>query len=145
RLRDPLVGRDVLLGVLAGLAIVLVWYGCMALPPLVGLRPLRSDEVGPGVEPLLISLLGVRFALGQLIYALGFALTLPLGLVPLLLMCRRALRSTIPAVLAYLVLTSAAGIGSSTNPVLETALRLVTSALVLFVLFRWGLLVVVVL
>jgi hypothetical protein len=144
RFSDPLVGRDVLLGVLAGLGLVVVWNAIVAPPAMLGLRPLRPDEVGPGAEPLLISLLGVRHAIGTLIVGLGFTLIIPLGLVTLLLMCRLVLRRSGLAIAAFLVLTGLTGIGSSTNPPLEITFHLVVDAFVLLVLFRGGLLMLVV-
>jgi serine/threonine-protein kinase len=144
RFRDPLVGRDVLLGVLAGLGLTLVWYAFVAPPAMLGLRPLRPDEVGPGAEPLLSSLMGVRYAVGQLIVGLGFTLIIPLGLVTLLLLCRLILRRSALAIVAFFLLTVPSGIGSSTNPPLEMAFHLVVNALVLLLLFRGGLLMLVV-
>jgi serine/threonine-protein kinase len=144
RFGDPLVGRDVLLGVLAGLGLVLEWNAMVAPPAMLGLRPLRPDEVGPGAEPLLISLLGVRHAVGQIIVGLGYTLIIPLGLVTLLLMCRLVLRRSAPAVAAFLVLTGLTGIGSSTNPPLEIAFHLAVGAFVLLILFRGGLLMLVI-
>jgi serine/threonine-protein kinase len=143
RFRDPLVGRHVLLGVLAGLGLMLVWGAFVAPPAALGLRPLRPDEVGPGAEPLLISLISVRHAVGQLIVGLGFTLIIPLGLVTLLLMCRLVLRRSGLAIAAFVVLTALSGLGSSTNPPLDVAFRLAFDVIFLLVLFRGGLLMLV--
>jgi hypothetical protein len=86
----------------------------------------------------------VRHAIGQLIVGLGFTLIIPLGLVTLLLMCRLVLRRSGLAMAAFLVLTSLTGIGSSTNPPLEIAFHLVAMVFVLLILFRGGLLMLVV-
>jgi hypothetical protein len=91
----------------------------------------------------LISLISVRHAVGQLIVGLGFTLIIPLGLVTLLLMCRLVLRRSGLAIAAFVVLTALSGLGSSTNPPLDVAFRLAFDVIFLLVLFRGGLLMLV--
>src|SRR5262249_4582391 len=72
RFRDPLVGRDVLAGILLGVMMVLVFEACYAIPnwvDLAGMMPVPPDtstmgSVAGSVSRLLMACFSLRTALG---------------------------------------------------------------------------------
>ena len=97
RFRDPLVGRDLLVGFTANAAALLfygLWWGGILRGPLPPF---------PNTDPLL-ALQGGRFILGQLFQAGLIAVAVPLGFVALFLLLRIITRRTwIAAVLLSLI------------------------------------------
>src|SRR5207249_2880404 len=66
RFRDPLVGRDVMVGLLAGTVFALVLRTLVIAPAWVGLAPHRPDQMGPPIQIEMFSLVGLRASLGNL-------------------------------------------------------------------------------
>ena len=140
RWRDPLVGRDLLVGLLAAAGIVLATRFMVIAPAWVGVVPLRPDTVGPPIAVELASLRGLRYALGNLCVAQALNLVFPMGYLIFLLLCRLALRRTWLAVTVFIVVTSLSFGNTGADPVLEFSFSAVSSAFFLVVLFRFGLL-----
>jgi Protein kinase domain len=140
RFRDPLVGRDVLLGSLTGVAATLFVRFMQVAPAWIGLATLRPDLGGapPAVE--LIPLRGLRYTLGNLFAMQAVFLLFPLGYLILLLLCRIVARKSKPAIVIFVLLSTVAVNFSTSNPYLELTVSLVGSLLFLFALFRYGLL-----
>ena len=97
RFRDPLVGRDVLIGGLLGLGLVLVLQVDSLLPQWLGV----SEPVlkMPGTGYSLGELLGLRYKLGTVIGVLLSAISLGLVVLLLMLLFRIVLRTPWPAML----------------------------------------------
>jgi serine/threonine-protein kinase len=144
RLRDPLVGRDVLFGLLAGIASVLLWRFLEVGPAWIGMVPLRPDQGGPPPVVELASLRGLRHSLGNFFVLQAVFVLFPLGALILLLLCRLVLRRSMPAIVAFVVLYTVTGIGSTSNLYLDLFNSFLNTLLTLFVLFRCGLLAIVV-
>jgi serine/threonine-protein kinase len=140
---DPLVGRDLLVGCLLGVALCLGVAAHQAAPVLFGLPPGRPDNVG-FVEPTLMATLGLRHQLAQLLVLYRSAVVTALGFVVVLVVLRLLLRRAWPAyVLATLVFVPVAmprGELLALNVLLASA----SALLVLLVLMRVGLLAAIV-
>jgi hypothetical protein len=139
-LRDPLVGRDLLIGVVYGLALLIFEGADNYLLPLFGKLPPMPGGVSTE------SLLGVRHALGQvLLYILGQTID-ALGIFFMLFVLQRILRSTW---LAIIVVAAAGTLMSLGNNSDEYQLFSAVALVVLYVSFllvlkRFGLLPLVV-
>jgi Protein kinase domain len=133
RLGDPLVGRDVLLGSLAG-AVVAV---------LVRLRPLAFVVAGdPPPEPVVestLALSGLRYAVGELLGQLPGAVFSGLAVLFLLLLLRALLRRDWIANGALLLVLGLGNVLGSPAPVLDALLNLGIWAALLLTLRRAGL------
>jgi serine/threonine-protein kinase len=138
RLRDPVVGRDILLGALAGIAVVLLreaefvisrWFGLAAPAPLTA---------------TLEGLAGWRQFASLAMFVHLEALSLALFWLLILLLLRIVLRRTdlaaVASVLVVLPLTTFAG----DHLLLEVSLGVLVAALSVFMLRRFGLLSLVV-
>jgi serine/threonine protein kinase len=139
-LRDPLVGRDLLIGVVYGLALLIFEGSDNYLLPFFGKLPPMPGGVSTD------SLLGVRHALGQvLLYVLGQTID-SLGIFFMLFVLQRILRSTW---LAMIVVAAAGTLLSLGNNSDEYQLFSAVALVVLYVSFllvlkRFGLLPLVV-
>ena len=143
RFRDPLVGRDVLLGLLAGVAVSLLtqfmvvgpgWMGLPSVPPERGLGP-------PFELPILE---GTRSSAGLLCLVLRDSLGISMAVMILLLLCRIIFRKQWVAVGVLLVLLSLRRSFSTGNPSVDFGMALLTAIPFLVLLFRVGLLTAVV-
>jgi Protein kinase domain/zinc-ribbon domain len=139
-LRDPLVGRDLLIGVVYGLALLIFEGSDNYLLPLLGKLPPMPGGVSTE------SLLGIHHALGQLLlYVLGQTID-SLGIFFVLFVLQRTLRSTW---LAMIVVAAAGTLLSLGNNNGEYQWFSAMALVVLYVSFllvlkRFGLLVLVV-
>lgn len=97
QLRDPLVGRDVLVGVLCGVLLVLLMQLDLLLPSWLG-GPAPTPKL-PGMFHDLDAVLGLRYKLSIVVAAIMTSITVGLILMLLMLVVRRAIR---PAWLAAL-------------------------------------------
>jgi len=132
RFRDPLIGRDILIGAVAATAaVVLVDFGNL-LPEWLGL-PL-ADRGFEDVE----SLSGMRQVLARCA-SLPMALTLPILTLLLLLLLRTILRRQWAAVSVLILLWGTAEL-ASVNSVISGSIVVIGLGLSLFVLLRHGLL-----
>ena len=144
RLRDPLVGRDVLIGCTFGMAIqlfgtVTFWIGSKA--GLFGVLPYQQHE---------ILLRGGRYAVGQLFSSFLTSTVVALVIMMLFLLLRMICRKTVIAVIVFCILGGVFGalqlvglFGVSAAPI-AIVLQVSSFALFIFVLLRFGLLAQVV-
>jgi len=143
RLRDPLVGRDVLVGVMLGVGIVLVLQFDSLLPGWLGQPQPVPKLPGPGFE--LGELLGMRYKVGTVIGVLLNSVSTGLVLLVLMLLMRIVLRAPRPAALAFfLTLTTVYAAVSTYDTYLPWATGAVMAAAVMTVLTRVGLIAVIV-
>jgi hypothetical protein len=135
RLGDPMVGRDVLLGFLAGLLVLLAWHLSVLAPERLG---------GPPPLPLplpLTPLAEARHVGYYLLRNLGEAVFRAFGLLALLVLLRGVLRSQRAAVAAVFVPLAASFLGDTTaGPLFRLAYVGVAAAVAIAVLLRYGLL-----
>jgi predicted Ser/Thr protein kinase len=138
RLRDPLVGRDMLIGALAGMAVALLREGEFVASWLLGLRspaPFTSSLDGLGSWRQFASL-----ALFVHIEAMSMAL----GWLLILLLLRIALRRNKLAIGAAIIVVLPIVTLPGDHLLLEVSLGLLVAALSVFVLLRFGLFAIVV-
>ncbi|HXU13311.1 MAG TPA: hypothetical protein VN898_15255, partial [Candidatus Binatia bacterium] len=144
RFRDPLVGRDVLLSALAGVVLHAFNQFTKLGPAWMGLQPFRPDQGGPPTWALLAPLRGFRHSLGCLLALQTVFLVVPLAHLTLLLLCRIVLRKSIPAVVVFVMLCVASSDLFTSNLYLGLAVGVINMLVFLLVLFRCGLLGIVV-
>jgi len=144
RFSDPLVGRDVVLGMLAGLLFTLirrlhqidqVWLGVPFPQPEMG---------GPPLVLQLWALMGVSHSLGIFVEALAASLFFPLMTTTLVVLCRVLLRRQWLAMLGAFVLLTASHAPTSDNLFLSLAYSVLVAVSYLLVFFRLGLLPLVI-
>src|SRR5580693_8407305 len=139
-LRDPLVGRDLLIGAVYGVLIFVVEASDNFLLPLFGKLP----PIPGGVSTE--SLLGLRHALAQvLLYVLGQTID-SLGIFFMLFILQRILRSAWIAAIVVAVAGTLLSLGSNADeyPWISAVFLVVLYLSFLFVLKRFGLLTLVV-
>ena len=135
-LRDPLVGRDVLLGIVGGLVVALFELGSDVVVAAAQHRQLpyfRSD--GAWV------LLGSRFAIAELISVVPRAITDAIVWLILLLLCRALLRRDLLAGIAFIVLQTVVRAEGGPSAAIS---GFVLAVIIVFLAFRLGLLPLVV-
>ncbi|HEX7313138.1 MAG TPA: serine/threonine-protein kinase [Pyrinomonadaceae bacterium] len=134
--RDPLVGRDLLLGALFGCVLVLLTFGQRVVAPWLGFPPPRPEPIVLG------GLTGMQNAVGlipgQVLNSLFFSSTLMFLLLLLTIVTRR---ERVGAVLLGLLVASFF-IGGN-NLALDLCVGLPVAAVMLFVLLRFGMLALV--
>ena len=134
--RDPLVGRDFLVGACYGVALVLFETSDNFILPLLGELP-PTPNIG-----LTDSLLGVRSALGLLLaYATGWTLD-ALGVFFVLFLLRLVLRKDWLVAIVAVTMFSASNLGGE-YPALDFVFSAVIWLSILLVLKRFGLFVLV--
>ena len=135
--RDPLVGRDILIGVLAAAGVVLLGRIDFHV------RPLLGYPVMPPVVPRLVTLEGTRETLsmiGQMFFSSAFnSLWILFALVAINLLVRR-LWITAVIMVAFLVMTDADGIAQAPPLWLGLTFGVISVSAIVFVLLRFGLL-----
>ncbi|MCX6553013.1 MAG: hypothetical protein NTY02_18765, partial [Acidobacteria bacterium] len=133
RVRDPLVGRDLLFGLAYGLLqCTLAWAG-IALARQFG--PVEPVPITPVLDPLVASRYIITAGFGQIYSSIVSAL----GVFMLLFLLRTALRREWLAVGVFLALIVAASSIGRDLPWLLAPLALAASALAVTVLLRFGL------
>jgi len=142
RWRDPLVGRDILVGVAAGVLLVnLIWLQTWLFPRLTGV-PGIPPEINPSTlealrrGPHLVAALAMAHTDAVLMNALFLVL--------ILVILRLVLRRTWLAVVAFFVLGAGAFWPAYSSPAVQAIFTLLTGAVFIAVLFRHGFLSVVV-
>ena len=136
KFRDPLVGRDLLVGSLYGVALVLVETSDNFILPLLGKLP-PTPNIG-----LTESLLGVRAAIGILLAYIFVWVLYALGIFFVLFLLRLVLRKDWLATIAAVILFSVSNLGNE-YPILSFVFSAVIWISILLVLKRFGLLVLV--
>lgn len=145
RFRDPLVGRDLFIGLLTGVGLVLLDRAFRLLPAYLGFAVPGPDRGGPFLAFQLVSLRGVRYSLGNFIGSAAASLIVPMLFMVLLLIFRIVLRRQWLAVGALVVLSVVFGNPAEygANPYLYLIYNLLLSVAIMAILFRFGLLVIV--
>src|SRR5262249_50848087 len=118
RFRDPLVGRDILVGLLGAAAIIFVNRFMVVAPAWVGLAPHRPDQIGP-IDVEMTNLVGLRASIGDLGAVTAASLIVSMGLMTLLLLCRIILRKSWLAVGATVILILVSGNASDSSPLVD--------------------------
>jgi serine/threonine-protein kinase len=145
RFRDPLVGRDVLIGLFAGVAIMLVGHLFWAGARWMGVPPPRPDRLGgPPLETQLILLRGVRNSIGGLFGQMAASLAIPMAFTILLLLLRLLLRKQSLAIAGIFVVSALINLTAADNPYLAIGFSWFLGSMYLFLLFRFGLLATVI-
>jgi serine/threonine-protein kinase len=143
RFRDPLVGRDVLVGCMFSSGVIAVQgaeYWIAERFAIVGLMP--------NPNPLVL-LRGGRFAIGELFNALLFNTCIALGIMMILLLFRMICRKTWIAATSLCLIMGAvgalqlSGLFGPEAAVVGLILQATAMAVVIFVLLRFGLLALV--
>ncbi|RMF83566.1 MAG: hypothetical protein D6744_04445 [Planctomycetota bacterium] len=142
RLRDPLVGRDIIIGALFGIFGIVVTAARHYAPAWFGVAPPRPDAPPP------MTLLGLRYEVAQLLANTTDALVLPMALFVLLVVLIVALRKRWLGMFAFhatvtcaaTLLTMKAGTSGQVNAIYFGVLV----AALLFLLMRFGLLAVII-
>jgi serine/threonine-protein kinase len=140
RVRDPAIGRDILIGGLFGIVGVLLTAVLYFAPGLFGAPPPRPVAVSN------LSFLGLRYELAQLLQVVTTAVLIPMAVLLLLLLLLVVMRSRRLGLVALFVLLS----GVSTlitlqpggNVYVNAAVYGMLTAALIFVLVRFGLLAV---
>jgi serine/threonine-protein kinase len=134
--RDPLVGRDLLVGALSGCALILLSFASTIYAPRLGLPPPPPEDIA------LRGLLGMRYALNtvtsQVLSSLLFSSTLMFLFLLLTIVTRRERAGA--ALLGLLLTGLFFGSGSLA---LDLAVGLTATGITLFVLLRFGMLALV--
>jgi serine/threonine protein kinase len=137
--RDPLVGRDILLGAAFGVAIVLLRQVHVLLASWTGLSPFVP--IVPGNDYELGRLLGSLHTLDMTAHAVLAAVGRGMAAVMLMLLLRVVLRIPWLAGLAFfLVVASVYALGSESRPAFTWVTSMISSAAALAVLVYVGLL-----
>ena len=140
RFGDPLVGRDVALGVLAGIAIRLWVAGYQLVTEALGALAIPGDTfAGPPLNQILAALKGTRYALGNLTGIWTVSLLITLGLLVLLLLCRFLGRRTWVAIVLFLLVTALPGLPPGVSLIPFLVQSLIFGAVFMVFLFRYGL------
>jgi hypothetical protein len=141
RIRDPLVARDALLGLLFGVGSRLLGQTYQLASQRLGLAARISDMVsGPPVDQSLFALQGPRYALSNLVAFVVAAILITLGPLILLLLLRIVTGRQWIAIPLFVVIIAAAGIPPNIDLRGLIVWSVLDSALTLFALFRFGLL-----
>jgi serine/threonine-protein kinase len=133
--RDPLVGRDILLGALFGFAALLLGYLKALAPQWLGM-PAST----PVVPAALIGLEGTQYAVAMLLALSVESLIFPAALLLLLLIFSIIFRRWWAAVAAVFLLATLLGAVTGEHPTVDWLFGALSAALMLFVLLRFGLL-----
>ena len=135
--RDPKVGRDVLLGALCGSALALANYLFLRLPGWIGLPPTMP------VLPQVDLLLGGRQILAYPFTQVINSLLNPILMLFLLLLMRAALRRAWLVSVVFVAGAVTLALINAQNPLLQAILALCWSSALLVILLRLGLLALV--
>jgi serine/threonine-protein kinase len=135
--RDPQVGKDMLIGISAGLGMTLLYATHNLLPPLAG-----QPEPMPIVGALFV-MMGSRFALagivGRIVSAISNALLAVVGVVALLILLKRRWLAGAVATVLYTPVVLA-GMFPEGTPRLDLAIGAGIIAILIAVILRYGLL-----
>ena len=132
--RDPLVGRDVVLGIGAGLLLGLIQVAGSLIYRGIGVPAVRMAAV-------LTTLTSTRFAAGEFFFLAVDALFRSLGILFLIFLARTIVRKQWLA--AALIITALAGIlaANAARPLIEWPVSILFFGVMVFALMRFGLLV----
>ncbi|HWY49368.1 MAG TPA: serine/threonine-protein kinase [Bryobacteraceae bacterium] len=132
--RDPLVGRDMVLGVAVGVLLALIEdFGALSYRPL-GVPMVRTSSA-------LITLTSGRFAAGEFLFLVVDALFRSLGILFLIFLSRTFLRKQWLAAGVSIVALSGILAANSAYPLIEWPVSFLFFGVMVFALMRFGLLV----
>ena len=133
-LRDPLVGRDIVLGAAVGVLLGLIQVFGTLIYRSLGTPAIR------GVTAL-VTLTSGRAAAGEFLFLADDALFRSLGILFLIFLCRTFLRNQ--WLVAVVIIVALAGIlaANATHPLIEWPISILFFAVIVFALMRFGLLV----
>jgi serine/threonine-protein kinase len=135
--RDPHVGRDILLGICAGLVMTVFYALHNLLPPLFG----RPEPLPIAFDPT--ALMGSRYVISSIVGTLGGAVTSSMlavvGVVTLLMVLKRAWAAWIASVCVF-VWPVIQGMFPAGTPLLDLGIGLLIIAVFTAVILRYGLL-----
>jgi serine/threonine-protein kinase len=129
--RDPLVGRDILIGGLAHFVTYALFTGSYLLPVWMGL---------PLERPIPSTWLGFRQSIGNMFGSVQGTVVATIVTLFLLLLLRLPLRSTWAAAIALTLLYSLGSLFATANPWIVGPIQVFVLGLELFVLVRFGIL-----
>jgi eukaryotic-like serine/threonine-protein kinase len=145
RVRDPLVGRDALIGLLVGTAGRLLDQLFQLASARAGAGAVLFDRfAGPPLDVQLVGLRGMRSSLAAVAGFVVVPLLLTLAYLMVLLLCRIVLRKHWVAIAAFLVLVTLVGLPSDVDVVPLLVWSALWSLLYVIALFRFGFLPLVV-
>ncbi len=137
RWRDPHVGRDVLIGISAGLGMTILYAAHNFIPPLFGRPEPMPIPVDPGV------FMGTRYVLSIIIGLFSSAIINSMlavvGIVALLILLKRAWLAWLAGIAIY-VWVVVQGMFPPGTPILDLIIGLGIIAIYVGVILRWGLL-----
>jgi len=134
RLRDPLVGRDILVGILAGCSVTLVFFIQQSVPAFANVPAMTP--IPPGFQTL-----GTLSQLVSSILGLSvFAPILTLAIMSLLVLLSVLLRSRWLAIAVSGLVLTLMDLGPSENLRTDVPVALLFGALIVFVAARFGIL-----
>jgi serine/threonine-protein kinase len=136
---DARVGRDLLIGCLAGTGIALLVAAHQAAPVLIGAPPGRPDNVGY-VEHQLAALLGPRQQLAEMFGLLRSNIVLLMGFVVILVTARLVLRRPGISLGASFLIFVPLALPKGESLPLNLALAVTSMLVLLWVMMRFGLL-----
>jgi hypothetical protein len=134
---DPLVGRDLLIGCLTGVVLVLVQSFGSLLYQMLGIQVVR-------VSTDAVTLAGGRFLTGQFLFMIADTLNKALGILFLIFLARVLLRKQWLAAGVVVVALAAVYATNEVNPYIGWPVNILFFALMVFTLMRFGLLAVAV-
>jgi len=134
RLRDPLVGRDLLIGPAAGVFTARWWSVYWWLSEGLALPTERPPAA------TLTSLSGTAEAIGDICQLVALSLYAPVGWLFLLLLLRVLLRRQWIAILVIMLFAAGTSLPSFVNPMVASVFMSVAFGTFLFVLLRFGML-----
>lgn len=140
RYRDPIVGRDILIGGLFGILAMVLIAARHFGPTFFGAAPPRPTAVAD------LTFLGLRYDLAQLLTLLTTACLEPMVLMVLLVLLLELIRERFTTMLAFYLLVTGAttfiSLQTGGSPLVDLAYHALLAAMVIFVLLRFGLLAV---
>ncbi len=135
--RDPLVGRDILLGALCGSVIILLWELRVLLPTLIG-----TGSLEPMVE-YLEGLNGASAVVSRIFESLAATIVICLGIFFFIFLLRVVLRRAWLAAVAFVVVCATNAVLGGDYGVSGGVVTVVYYTLIVVVLLRFGLLALV--
>jgi serine/threonine-protein kinase len=135
RFGDPLVGRDVLFGILGGLGFQLLFLGWPLASRWFGIAPPALDELGPTYLELQ-KLTGLRFAFSNLADLPVAMFIFSAGFIVSLVLLRIVLRKQWLAIVAFVIVWTS--LPSSANPYAAFVFSAVLNVAFLFIFLRFG-------
>jgi serine/threonine-protein kinase len=133
RIRDVLVGRDLLLGMLFGVVqSTLVWSGIAITRRFGAVEPIP-------LMPVLDPLLSTRFVFTSFINFLYSSITAALAFFVLLFLLRQLLRKDWLALAVFLLIAAVAGASGQDLPLVAGAMSLMAATVAVTALLRFGL------